>query len=79
MKRLHEPPRGLVIANLDGVEHFFDEFRPQPILIVDRCLSLGLGAAVAMFSLSLMPWTPSSTRARRPIAAPALAQPAWAA
>ena len=34
------------------------------------------GAAVAMFSLSLMPRTPSLFPSRRPIAVPALAQPA---
>ena len=36
MERLDQLSSGLVVAGVDRVEHPFDEFRAQPVLIVDR-------------------------------------------
>ena len=36
MERLDQLARGLVVAGLDRVEHLVDEFRAQPVFLVDR-------------------------------------------
>ena len=56
MERLDQLARGLVVAGVDRVEHLVDEFRAQPVLLVDR-IGIGrriLGGAAAMCSLSLI-------------------------
>ena len=36
VERLDQLARGLIVAGIDGVEHLVDEFRPQPVFIVDH-------------------------------------------
>ena len=66
MERLDQLSRGLVVAGVDRVEHLFDEFRAQLVLVVDRA---GIerriaGGAAAMCSLSLIRAPLAWTRVR---------------
>ena len=74
VKRLDEAASSLVIAFVDRVQHLVDEFRAEPVFLVDGGVGIVLGKVGELVVFGhVAPFT--CTRCSTPMGEPALAQP----